>query len=163
MFSSICFEEIQGGANAFSIPEVRDFICSKFGFAAGLTMEEGTIYDYGVGEEDGMMMMGMVVRSLTLMQWYEPDGYWDFTGSMNENCNQHRSDVVVECMTSGPDCVQDGDQCTTDLDCCDHMFCSSISGNCTDPVEYTYLLALFRGDLALQLTTIFHVNLRAWC
>ena len=64
------------------------------------------------------------------------DTYWDFGPAMSYDCNNHMSDLVVQCQTymNGQECLQDGDQCAMDLDCCEHMFCSPVTGNCHDPV-----------------------------
>ena len=132
LFSSICFGELE---NAWSLPEVSNFICKKMGFAAGLSIDSGD----GHKEGDMMMMVDMSVsrQSLDLTSYEESTGYWEFTPTMNYDCMELRDEVVVECQPSGlqPGCLQSGDQCATDLDCCDQMFCCPVTGSCLDPVE----------------------------
>ena len=105
-------------------------------------MGEAPGSDYGLHSgDDGMNMW---IPSLELTYYDENTGYWSFEetdGMMQPNCYEQLSIVLVQCIESGQDCLVEGHECATDLDCCDQMFCSSISGNCTDPVEYIHLLA----------------------
>ena len=96
-----------------------------------------------VSDDDTMMMMTMWIQSLDLYNYDDSNGYWDFTPTMYDECTNRRSEVAVECMASELEkgCLAEGDQCATDLDCCHQMFCSPISGNCTDPVEYSHFMA----------------------
>ena len=107
-------------------------ICDDLGFSGGMMLEEGIGSDYGIFDTSHQWIYSLDTYSLDVST-----GQYGFGGSMW--CYDHTSDVVMECLESGQDCLQDGDQCATDLDCCDQMFCSQYSGNCTDPVEYCHL------------------------
>ena len=131
-FSSICYEGLLDSWKT----DVNDMICNKFGFAPG-TLEEVTGPDYGLHSDDDMMGYTWI-PSLDLTYYDKNTGYWSFEatdGMMQSNCYEQRSLVLVECMAGGQDCLMEGHECATDLDCCDQMFCSPISGNCTNPVE----------------------------
>lgn len=130
-FASFCYQDLE---NSDWMPEVNG-ICRNLGFPGAITMTEGVLSH----SLDSMMNWQMSSVNVWYDEWLD---IWEFNEHSNEDCNSHRSVVVVECMASGSDqdCLSEGNQCATDLDCCDQMFCSSISGNCTDPVECSYLL-----------------------
>lgn len=133
-FSSICYEDLQQ-----QMPEGFDnfnnHICHQLGFDARISLEEGTPSDFDL--QDGLDYG--LITSVDLTDYDDSRGTWNYLYEWGA-CNNMRSSVVVECMdVSGSDCLQDGDQCATDLDCCDQMYCSPISGNCTDAVKLDYM------------------------
>lgn len=133
-FASLCFGDLQESWK----PGVRDFICNKLGFDGGLLLEEGTPDDFGI--QDGVDYG--YITSLDVISFDDSTGNWEFASNEWGECtvdNDQRA-IVVDCMSSGQNCLVEGDQCATDLDCCDQMYCSPVLGNCTDHVECTTYL-----------------------
>lgn len=127
-FYSLCFDELQNS----QINILSDFICMKLGFTGMMSLEQGSDSDYRLDSD---------VQSVDVTSYDITD--WDFGPSKMAACNVHTSEVVVDCMTNGyaQDCLDDGKECSTDLDCCDQMYCSPVSGNCIDPVTcYLYFM-----------------------
>ena len=128
MFSTFCYDQI---INSWTELNIGNVICNKFGFVEGNTIKASGL-DHHIGE---------AVQSVDLTYFDESTAEWDFSPSCNEHCNNHTSDIAVECMVTedgldGTYCHQNGMQCATDLDCCDQMFCSPVKGKCVDPVKY---------------------------
>ena len=123
VFSSLCYQQID---QSFTNYEVRNTICQKLGFSTGMYFEEGMGSDYNLGGDVGSV-------DLTSFDMTIP--WWDFGPTMNGDCTNHLSDVVVECESYDSYCLNHNDECATDLDCCDKMFCSQVSGTCVNIVE----------------------------
>ena len=146
-FASLCYEQIDaastsvasGGTDVIAIlgsltddldALLSDRICQELGFADAVEISE--ISDMNA---TGYRIVGDVF-SADLTYFDETNANWKFGLSEFEDCLNHMSDVVVECTSNSAEvCLDHDDQCATDLDCCDLMFCSPITGTCVDTVE----------------------------
>ena len=112
--------------------DIGNTICENLGFARASVIEGELLWNYHRSD---------AVQVRDLMKFDESPAPLDSVSAqfnLYNDCEYDAKDIMVECESSldGPNCLQIGKQCAIDLDCCDQMFCSPVSGNCVDPVTY---------------------------
>lgn len=134
VFSALCYNHVD---NATIAMEIGNRICERLGYGESLFYGEEFGADYGITEA-----VEFVSPNNEMIPW------WTFDSGSNNDCHNHTNLLVVQCAAdlNGQGCLDSGMECATDLECCDRMFCSPVTGHCTTAVTYTfvYLSNLFR-------------------
>ena len=132
--------------------DIGNTICENVGFARSSVIEGKSSGSYLFGDEVQISDLMTFDPSKRPLEW-APAQF-----NVYNECEYHNNDMAVECESSLDEhnCLQIGNQCAIDMDCCDQMFCSPVSGNCVDPVEYspfaiplTYMHSLKSNILSL--------------
>ena len=111
--------------------DIGNSICQQMGFASASMIDGESGWNHQLDDAVG-------IRALMIDQMNRSFHSVPAPLNVYTECVNHGNDMMVECMSSldGEDCLESGNECATDLDCCDRMFCSPVSGICVDSVTY---------------------------